>query len=559
MEQENTGSIPFEDKEKMDPNLNNDIFNKSKITNTVNQINEFQNNQKIYRQINHNDKEIQINKSNENNMNNNREVNNYNENNNNINNINENNAYFSNEINCNVNYMSQNLHYDNNELNNFESNNVKNEKNIKVQEIMVGNRRMERYDGAEYNNPNVYKPNEAQFNNGQFIYPEQVNIRAFNNSEYNFIPNNDYNAYNAYNEHMQQNPIYNDMNKIQSQAQFNQQFQNNSPHPLNACPNQIDFSNCNNSPKNDEYINNNYNHQNNQIYQNDLKNTQISQQMNPEYFEMANREKVVEEIPQHYNQKNISVEVLYPKPGYGNSEEIQNKLKKKKKIKYIRRLKPLIEQHFDVQIIQTEEEVEIPPIYQPYLVQQNQYRNKIPIDQPYYAPYPQKGIPHIPRKYKNKIYNYNTCQKPKIPTQDFCNCYDSPSNYNSTEEMERNNIYYCTSKPSPRQTIINITPMRTINRWKTSNNSERQFKTKGYISDRHTTPSKYIDNENEYYSLERYVYSTGIPKQKYTNSFLPKNIVGKNLFHIKEKEEMRNEMDYSNFANEKKMRMRNYY
>ena len=346
MEQENTGSIPFEDKEKMGPNLNNNIFNKS---NTVNPINEFQNNQKIYRQIKFNDKEIQINKSNEYNINN-KEVNNYNENDNNI--INENNAYYDNEINCNDNYMSQNLQRDNNELNNFESNNVKNEKNNKVQEIMVGNRRMERYDGAEYNNPNAYNQNEAQFSNGQFIYPEQVNIKAFNNSEYNFIPNN---VYNAYNKHIQQNPIYNEINEIQSQARFNPQIQNNNPHPLNACPNQVDFCNFNNSLKNDEYINNNnnYNHQYNQIYQNALSNTQISQQMNPEYFEMENMEKVVEAMPQQNNQKNISVKVLYPKPGYGNSEEIQNKLKKKKKIKYIRRLKPLIEQHFDVQIIQT--------------------------------------------------------------------------------------------------------------------------------------------------------------------------------------------------------------
>ena len=556
MEQENTGSIPFEDKEKMGPNPNNNIFNKSRIANTVNPINEFQNNQKIYRQINCNDKEIQINKSNENNINN-KEVNNYNENDNNI--INENNAYYDNEINCNDNYMSQNLQRDNNELNNFESNNVKNEKNNKVQEIMVGNRRMERYDGAEYNNPNVYKLNEAQFSNGQFIYPEQVNIKAFNNSEYNFIPNN---VYHTYNEHIQQNPIYNEINEIQSQARFNPQIQNNNPHPLNACPNQVDFCNFNNSLKNDEYINNNnyYNHQNtHQIYQNDLSNTQISQQMNPEYFEMANMEKVVEAMPQQNNQKNIFVKVLYPKPGYGNSEEIQNKLKKKKKIKYIRRLKPLIEQHFDVQIIQTQEEVEIPSIYQPYLVQQNQYRNNFPIDQPSYAPFPQKGIPHFPRKYKNKIYHYNSNKKPKIPPQDFCNYDEFLSNYNSAEEPEKNNIYYnCTCKPSPRQTIINITPMKTINRWNTNNNSERQFQTERYKNYSHMTPYKYMDNENENYSFERYVYSSGEPNRKYINLFFKKNIEDKNLFGIYNENE---EMSYPNFVNEKrmKMRMRNNY
>ena len=537
MEQENNRPISFEDKEKMDPNLNKNIFNRYGITNTINPPYEFQNNQKINSQINNEVKGNQLKKSsnqrNEENINNNKEKNNNNENVNRINNINESNAYYGNELNCNcnnnANYKNQNIQNDNNELNNFESNNIKHEKNIKVQEIIVGNRKMERYDGAEYNNPNVYKQNEAQFSNNQFIFPEQVNINAFNNSEYNFIPNN------AYDEHIQQSPIYNNINEIQSQEQFNPQFHNNSPYSLN-----------------DENINNNYNYQHNQIYQNVLKNTQMSQQMNPDYFEMGNREKVVESMPHQYNQKNISVEVLYPKPGYGNSEEIQNKLKKKKKIKYVRRLKPLIEQHFDVQIIQTQEEVEIPSIYPPYLVEQNQYRYNIPVDQPNYAPFPKKAIPHHPKKYKNKTYA--TYQKSKISPQEFCNSDESQSNYYSTEDMERNKIYYkSTCRPSPRQTIINITPMRTINRWNTNNGRERQFKTEGYKSYRHITPSKYMNDGNTFFELERYVYSSGKPNRKYTNLFFQKNIDRKNLFPENE------EMSYSNFVDEKRMRMRNNY
>ena len=545
MEQENIGPISFEDKEKMDPNLNKNIFSRYGMTNTINPPYEFQNNQKISSQINNGVKENHINKSsnqrNEENINNNKEKNKNNENVNRINNINESNTYYGNELNyncnSNVNYKNQNFQNDNNELNNCESNNIKHEKNIKVQEIIVGNRKMERYDGAEYNNPNVYKQNEAQFSNNQFLFHEHVNINAFNNSEYNCIPNN------AYNEHIQQSPIYNNINEIQLQEQFNTQFHNNSPYPLN-----------------NEYINNNYNYQHNHIYQNDLKNTQMSQQMNPEYFEMGNREKVVEAMPQQYNQKNISVEVLYPKPGYGNSEEIQNKLKKKKKIKYVRRLRPLIEQHFDVHIIQTQEEVEIPSIYPPYLVQQNQYRYNIPVDQPNYAPFPQKAIHHLPKKYKIKKYKnkkYDTYQKSKISQQDFCNSHESQSNYYSTEDMERNKIYYnCTCRPSPRQTIINITPMKTINRWNTNNDMERQFKTEGYKSYRHMAPSKYMNNGNTNFTLERYVYSSGEPNRKYTNLFFKKNIDRKNLFRLYNENE---EMSNSNFVDVKRMRIRNNY
>ena len=544
MNQENIGQITFEDKEKMNPIT-------SEIIDTVNPITEIQNNQLINCQNNNEAKGNQINKSSnepiEDNIIKNIEENKKENNHNNLNNINENNNYNDNDINSNVNYMSQNIQSDNNELNNSKS------KNIKIQEIIVGNRRIERYDGAEYNNQNENKQNQAQFDNNQLVFPEQFNINGFDNSEFNFIP------INAYNQQIQQSSFYNNINEIQSQVQFDPQFQNNIPYPLNLNQNQVGISNNNNSPKNDEYINNNFNHQCNQIYQNTLNNTQISQEMNPEYFEIANREKMFNSIPPEYNQKNISVKVLYPKPGYGNSEEVQNKLKKKKKkkIKYVRRLKPLIEQHFDMQINQTEEEINIPSIYQPYL-EQHQHRNNFPIEQTFR----QKFIPHIPNKYKIRKFAH---PKSKLTSQDFLNYDESLFDYNSTGEQERSNIYYNSAcKQSPRQTIINITPMRTINRWNSIsipyNNGERKFKTEGYKSYMHMTPSRYIDNENTYYTLERYGYSSDEPSRKGTISFFSKNIDDNNSnISYNENEEMSSEMMYPSLFSDTIMRMRNNY
>lgn len=542
MNQENIRTLSFEDKEKIGQDINNIISNKSGKTDTINPINEVQNNK------NNNDiKENKINKSsnepNEGNIINNSDEN-KNENNININNINESNDYYGNEIACNTNYMSQNIQSNNNEFNNSKPN------NIKIQEIMVGNRRIERYDGAECNNQNDNRQNHTQFSNNQLIFPEQININEINNSEYNFIP------INAYNEHMHQSPIYNNLNEIQSQEQFNPQFQNNSPHTLNVNvnPNQACISKFNNSPRNDDYMNNKYNHQCNQIYQNTLLNTQISQQMNPEYFETSNR---VKTIPQKDN-KNITVKVLYPKPGYGNTEEEQNKLKKKKKIKYVRRSKPLLEQHFDVQIIQSEEEGEIPSNYQSYPEKQNQYRNNYPMEQPN----PQKIISHIPNKYRMKKYGYNAYRK-----SEFCNCDEYQSDDNSNEELERNNLYYsCTCKSRQRQTIINVTPMRTINRWNSNNNipynnRERQFRTEGYKSYIYMTPSKYMNNENVYYALERNDGHTFCePNRKGVISFFPKNINSKNSYNLyNENEEMNNEIYYPSSAREKRINMRNNY
>ena len=118
------------------------------------------------------------------------------------------------EIENNENHYTEKIVIDNKKLE--ESSNLKKEKNIRIQEIMVGDRRMERFDGAEYNNQNLNENQNINFNiQNQFMSPDQVNINGFNNSENNFIP------FNVYNDPIYQNSIYNNFDELQLQEELN--------------------------------------------------------------------------------------------------------------------------------------------------------------------------------------------------------------------------------------------------------------------------------------------------------------------------------------------------
>ena len=250
---------------------------------------------------------------------------------------------------------------------------------------------------------------------------------------------------------------------------------------------------------------------------------------------------------------NFIVDVLYPKPGYGNSDEGQNNLKKKKKkkkIKYVRRLKPLVEQHFDVQIIQVPDTTNY---NKPNQEPQNLLSNNFPpMVIPAHGPFPQKVIPHIPDKYKIKKSNNNN-------TQDLCNCpkfhreYNPIINNNSVQfgskfgeqEINQNDFK---GDCRPTQTLINITPMRTIFRPNYNNdipynNKERYFRSEGYREYRPLTPSNHMHNEKRFNEFERYGCSPGVPKRKNSFSFYHKENVGGRIVHsYVNNEEMNREM-----------------
>ena len=455
------------------------------------------------------------------------------------------------EIENNENHYTEKIVIDNKKLE--ESSNLKKEKNIRIQEIMVGDRRMERFDGAEYNNQNLNQ--NINFNN--------------------FIP------YNTSNDQIHLNSIDNNIDEPQTQPRLNPHL-TDSPHPISRSPNQSQNFNCNidnyynNSPKNntqaiikdkntfmtnknDEYINNNNNSnlQQNQSFKSAINSTQISQQMNQEYLDLSLNEKDAKIMPQQYSQQpqminqnqykyksegnNFIVDVLYPKPGYGNSDEGQNNLKKKKKkkkIKYVRRLKPLVEQHFDVQIIQVPDTTNY---NKPNQEPQNLLSNNFPpMVIPAHGPFPQKVIPHIPDKYKIKKSNNNN-------TQDLCNCpkfhreYNPIINNNSVQfgskfgeqEINQNDFK---GNCRPTQTLINITPMRTIFRPNYNNdipynNKERYFRSEGYREYRPLTPSNHMHNEKRFNEFERYGCSPGVPKRKNSFSFYHKENVGGRIVH----------------------------
>ena len=501
----------------------------------------------------------------------------------------------NNEKENNENHYTEKKMVDNQNLE--ESSNLKKEKNIRIQEIMVGDRRMERFDGAEYNNPNLNQnqnmnlnmQSQAQFINNQFMSPDQVKINGFNNPENNFIP------FNAYNNQINQNSIYNNIDEPQARPRLNPKLFD-SPHPINRSPNQSQNFNSNianyysNSPKNNnqvvikdkdtfmtnknnEYVNNNNsNLQQNQSYQSAINSTQISQQMNQEIFNLSHNGKDAKNMPQQNSQQpqminqnqykyktegnNFNIDVLYHKPGYGNSEEEQNNLKKKKKkkkIKYVRRLKPLAEQHFDVQIIQVPDTINSS---KPNQEPQSQSPNNFPpIVLPGHGPFSQKVIPHIPDKYKIKKSNNNN-------TQDLCNCPKSHGEYNPIinnnsvqfgskfgEQEINKNDFKCNCRPT--QTLINITPMRTIFRPNYSddipyNNKERYFRSEGYREYRPLTPSNHMINSKRYNEFERYGSSSGVIKRKNSYSFYHKENVGGRIVHsYSNKEEMNIEMGWT--------------
>ena len=603
----------FDGENEMNYNLNdnneNDMnYNENNMDNNGNYVNNMNNeNEMNYENNMNNNNENEINYENrinpnmnymnddiqKNNINYQNEIKDNHPNNMNLNKSNEKMTNMNAEDINNISYGNQNSSSEKkiNENTNDESNIIEKEKNIKVQEIMVGDRRMERFDGAEYNsNPNLDAQKGAQFYNNQFLNPvQQMNIQGYNNSNIN--------SFNNHNTPIPQNQLNNNM--IMNQPQLQQQlqyqnmnlpFQNNSPHPnqdsLNQIPNQApnqfllnqnqnDKSGKNTySPKNNvvsgrttfiveknnEYINNNLNnnYQTNENYQNAIKNTKINQ---------MNRNE----------QKNINVNVLYPNPGYGNTEEKQKQLKKKKIIKYVRRLKPVVEQHFDVQIIQNQQEPEYPQMYQQYLQEQKFYA------QPSLVSIPQRPFPQNQYKYQNRINNFPSNQNRNIsPIQQFCNCPKSFQEYNPIinnnsihfrpyfEEQERNrNRLKCTCKP--RQTLINITPMRTITEpniyegnIRIPYNSEiRRFRTEENLEYRPMTPMHHSKFERRHYGFENnyneYNYGNR-GRRKNSYSFYPQKTDYRSVIHFyDENEEYNSELNCPCCIYEKRMRMKNNY
>ena len=201
------------------------------------------------------------------------------------------------------------------------------------------------------------------------------------------------------------------------------------------------------------------------------------------------------------NEQNISkVNVLFPKEGYGNSEDIQNKLKKRKKKKILERNKAYKEsnsqQHFKKDILKNPEEIQFFKIYQQYQLQPSIFQNqKINIRQYLNEYFTKKNNINQNIKDKNNLKinqkNSKSIQEKKVPpvlniypnsSNFMCNIeqkyLNQPLNYQKklsdnlislqsySNEEQYNSSNICGS--TQNQTFINITPMTTIDESNTS-------------------------------------------------------------------------------------------
>ena len=263
--------------------------------------------------------------------------------------------------------------------------------------------------------------------------------------------------------------------------------------------------------------------------------------------------------------ENIKSNVLYHKQGYGNSEDVQKKLKMKKKRKIYIRNKPIALQHFNVQIIQNPiqvENIENPqtPIYRrqyqaqppieyqspinsqninfapPFVKEKEQYIEIIP-------PYIQENsIPPIRNNINQNYINPNYVNPNLIkvfPSQEeiACRCLRHPPSpqyyipstpqpyYREKEKDYRNNVPY-----SPKQTLISLTPMRTMNE--------------------PTSTSPYQENIEIPMNNNRYII------RERNNGFRPLTPTNPPPF---ERQYYRGENDNENYCNDYEMRRRNNY
>ena len=574
--------LPLEEMQKMGQNQDEFMTFKSEkvinVQNNNNQINNNQNENEFREDLNTNNQHQPIFKTNQNlkdlEKNNNNYANelNRNMNNNFVNNENYDNYAVKIINNNSPNYYNNNINYDEYDAKNDEI------KNSNIHEIIVGNRRIERFDGAECNNNiKIDRPkqniNNQFFNNEQEIPQNNIQdlefLNTFNSNKQNKNDEMCFNNINQINQNLQQNENLNsfDQNNIndnnymfchQSKGNnfdnncYNFSNQDNSEGTIKEKTNYKLYSSNNCKTEKNSYVSkanigsdkttfmqekteNNY--QNNNLVEktqtkndkkqnapnhkvfvstytktinvnpqnpnlNDIQNQKILIATNLEqnniipkqYIEQPQtiiQDKKIPNVNQNSNnnqninqngnnnnqnekQINRNINVLYPKEGYGNEENVQRELKKKKKKKiiYIRH-KPLVQQHFDVQIIQNQQEEVIPQVshhshqFSPNF-NQNNYAN-----QGYQMQ--ENIVPPVINRHQNQ-YVYNSSELVKIypPKEEpnFNYNYHRPytpilrnkrimpiRNYRKEEE----NNYSFKSPYRPKQTIISLTPMRTIN------------------------------------------------------------------------------------------------
>ena len=273
---------------------------------------------------------------------------------------------------------------------------------------------------------------------------------------------------------------------------------------------------------------------------------------------------------QNYNDSN---NILYQKVGYGNDDNIQKQLKKKRKKRiYVRMKKPIIQQHFDIQILKNIDQEGISQKYQQYQEQINKYQDEnvnqflkinqnqnilkqnqilnqnqmlninqnrndfIEDTQSSNNDIHEKKVPPVINKYQNP----NTFNSPfyLIQNEVRCNCNIPYKQYNPIISENASTLHSYSNEDSnfksknpcnQKQTIINITPMRTM---KQSNSPNREYSYNTYdkrylinernINYRTLTPNnnKSKQNEIENGNNDEYYYNDYSNERRRNNKYI---------------------------------------
>ena len=419
-----------------------------------------------------------------------------------------------------------------------------------------------------------YAPNQNILNNNNKIFvatdannSKLTNILPKQNLEQPQIINQIQNNDKLNNSNLLQNSNQNtEQNTIQKESQeqtINSQYEkqdNFSDNALYQKEGNTNFEQKNNDNVNVLYPKHGYDNSEIQNSSNNINELYQKQGYGNSYAQNNN-----------YNNTNV----LYPKIGYGNSNlqnnkynntntiyppqgfdnpQIIKKRKKKKKIIYVRRNKPIVQQHFDVQIIQNNQENNPQMVSQyqnkPYFEQiQISNLNKINQKPPEPSSEEENKVPPVQRIYQSQShhnYNYNNLQynPPQLikiyPQQEpICNCNQKQyypiisSNsipiraYINEEKNNYKNRIPCT----PNQTIISLTPMRTIEEPKSPfldtfeshynhnihNNQIRYFRNQRNMGFRALTPDRIYNNNNNNFERQQIEFDNN--SEYYRNNY----------------------------------------
>ena len=456
-----------------------------------------------------------------------KEFNDYNSNNNNYNEqIPQKNLYNNSNKYNNINQpmpncqIKQNIKYNRNNCNFFEDNRIAHEdQSVSIQDIKTPKSQKRNYNQNEninINSPNLNLKNkniEESKNAG--VVKQKRNYQLYT-SNYSKSGQNIYVSKNylgsdktTFMENKKENNT--DMHKSKSQEQIDIVKRETSKEKKTEKMNPNILNSRNTKVINvislDQYIEKqnsirNNNSQNNPetivlIANNPKESNIIPQQRSGQIQIISQNQDSVQSINQNQINNNLSPNyykpnVLYPKEGYGNSEIKQKQLKKKKRIIYVRR-KPIVMQHYDFQIIQSQPYEDYPIMnqqyqqhqqYQQYDGDMNNYQNEIQTFKPNQNNFQNSDsrqkiisnednkVPPVQNRYQN-LQNFNPQLTKIYPPEDHF-IYNFPNQQKQYFSMKNNRIpfipyiyeelekYNHRIPHTPKQTLISVTPMRTM-------------------------------------------------------------------------------------------------